>query len=181
MPFTPFHSGPGMALKAAIPRHFSICVFMLTQIVIDFEVLWHLIRWNPSLHGIWHTYIGATIAAIIAFIVGKPVSEYVKKTWNRIAAHCPDVDLTVPGPTTWLASFTGAFIGAYSHILLDSFFHPDIKPLRPWSSGNPLFGMLDPMLLHGLCIVLGIAGLIIYIARERQRRKASRHVYLSKL
>lgn len=176
MPFTPFHSGPGLAAKAAIPRHFSICVFILTQIVIDFEVLWHLIRCDPILHGSWHTYLGATIIATVTFIIGKPASEYVKKTWNWIARHCADVGLTVPGPTTWLASFTGAFFGAYSHILLDSIFHPDMQPMWPWSSENPLFGMMDPMHIHVLCVILGVAGLVGYIVRERQRRKASHNV-----
>jgi hypothetical protein len=32
MPFAPLHMGPGMAVKAAFPRHFSIVVFGLTRI-----------------------------------------------------------------------------------------------------------------------------------------------------
>ena len=45
MPFTPLHMGPGMFVKAAMPRHFSIIVFGLTQIVLDLEAL-------PALHGL---------------------------------------------------------------------------------------------------------------------------------
>src|SRR5437899_4491261 len=88
MPFTPIHGGPGMMVKAVAPRHFSICVFMLTQVVIDLEVLWHLIRWDPPLHRSWHTWAGATVIGVMCFLVGKPVSEWIKTIWNRLATKC---------------------------------------------------------------------------------------------
>ena len=73
MPFTPIHMGPGMAVKAALPRHFSIVVFGLTQITVDLEVLWYLARWNPPLHRFWHTYLGATVVATVLALAGRPV------------------------------------------------------------------------------------------------------------
>ena len=173
MPFTPLHMGPGMAVKAAAPRHFSIVVFGLTQIGFDLEVLWHLAQWELPFHRFWHTYVGATIIAVLLTVLGKPASQWIKAVWNRIAAKCRDADLTVSIPTTWVASFTGAFVGAYGHILLDSLFHPDIQPLQPWSATNRLWGVVNPHDVEVVCVVLGIAGLVWFFERERRKRKAN--------
>ena len=173
MPFTPLHMGPGMAVKAAMPRHFSIVVFGLTEIALDLEVLWHMARHEYPFHTFWHTTLGATIIAAVLTVVGKPSSQWIKTLWNRIAAKCRNADLTVSTPTTWVASFTGASVGAYSHILLDSLFHPDIESLQPWSATNGLFGLVDPNGLEVLCVLTGIAGLVWFIERERKKRKAN--------
>ena len=173
MPVTPFHMGPGMVVKAAMPRHFSIVVFGLTQIAIDLEALWHLARGEYPFHTFCHTYLGATIIAAVLTVIGKPVSQWVKATWNRIASKCRDADLTVSIPTTWVASFTGASIGAYSHILLDSLFHPDIKPFQPWSATNRLSSMVNPHGVEVVCVLIGIAGLVWFFERERRKRKAN--------
>jgi membrane-bound metal-dependent hydrolase YbcI (DUF457 family) len=162
-----------MAVKAAMPRHFSIVVFGLTQIALDLEVLWYLAQWNPPLHRFWHTYLGATIIAAVLTVLGKPASQWIKAGWNRIAAKCRHADLTVSIPTTWVASFTGASVGTYSHILLDSLFHPDIEPLQPWSAANRLRGVVNPYGLEVVCVVLGIAGLVWFFERERRKRKAN--------
>jgi hypothetical protein len=174
MPFTPLHMGPGIAVKAVMPRYFSIVVFGLTQIALDLEVLWHMARHDYPFHTFWHTYLGATIIAAVLTVLGKPSSQWIKAMWNRIAAKCRDVDLTVSTPTTWVASFIGASVGAYSHILLDSLYHPDIEPLQPWSASNCVFGVLDPNGLEVVCVLIGIAGLVWFIERERRKRKANR-------
>ena len=173
MPFTPLHMGPGMLVKAAMPRHFSIVVFGLTQIALDLEVAWHLARHEYPFHTFWHTYLGATIIAAILTVVGKPASQWIKTAWNHIATRCRDADLSVSIPTTWVASIAGAVFGAYSHILLDSLFHPDIEPLQPWSATNRLRGVVNPNGVEAVCLVLGIAGLAWFLERERRKRKAN--------
>ena len=173
MPVTPFHMGPAMAVKAVMPRYFSIIVFGLMQVAIDLEVLWHLVRGEYPFHTFCHTYSGATIIAAVLTFVGKPTSEWVKAEWNRIAVKCGDANLTVATETTWVASFTGAFIGAYSHILLDSLFHPDIEPLRPWSATNGLGNIVNPHGIEVVCVLLGIVGLTWFVHRERRKRTAN--------
>jgi len=175
MPFTPLHMGPGMAVKAAIPRHFSIVVFGLTQISLDLEVAWHMSRHEYPFHTFWHTYLGASIIAAVLTVLGKPASQWIKTTWNGIAARCLDANLRVSTPTTWIASFSGASIGAYSHILLDSLFHPDIEPLQPWSPTNRFRGAVDPHGIELVCIVVGVIGLVWFFGRELKMRKANNH------
>jgi len=165
--------GPGMAVKAVMPRHFSIVVFGLTQIALDLEVLLHLARHDYPLHTFWHTYLGATIIAALLTVLGKPTSQWIKAMWNRIAAKCRDADLMVPIPTTWLASLTGVLVGTYSHILLDSLFHSDIEPWQPWSASNPLRGMVNPYGVEVACVMLGVIGLGWFLYRERRKRKAN--------
>ena len=172
MPFTPLHMGPGMVVKAALQRHFSIVVFGLTQIAIDLEVLWHLARHEYPLHTFCHTYLGATIIAALLTVLGKPLSQLIKSAWNRVATNCHKTDLTVSVQTTWVASFTGASIGAYSHILLNSIYHGDICPLQPWSASNQLYQMVSPDSVDVTCVLLGIIGLAWFIARQRIRKKA---------
>jgi hypothetical protein len=171
MPFTPIHMGPGMALKAAIPEYFSIIVFGMAQIAIDIEVLWYIVSGAPPLHRFWHTYMGATLVAICIGFIGKPLSQWLKLFWNRIAANCRDANVSVSVPTTWSAAFIASFIGAYSHILLDSLFHWDIHPLQPWFATNHLQGIIRPHTIELVCILLGIVGLVWFFKKEWREKK----------
>jgi hypothetical protein len=171
MPFTPFHMGPGMAFKAAAPRYFSIVVFALTQIALDLEVFWHLIQGSSPLHRFWHTFLGAAIVTAAFTLLGKPASQLIKTIWNR--SFCQGTDCSVSVHTSWLASFTASAAGAYSHVLLDSVFHPDVQPFQPWSSANPLFQIISPMMLQMICIALGIIGLTWFFERESRRRRTT--------
>ncbi len=174
MPFTPLHMGPGMAVKATCPRHFSIVVFGLTQIAIDLEVLWHLIQRERPLHTFWHTYLGATILAALLTMLGKPASQRLKATWNWFARTCGLEGLTVLTRTSWLGACTGAVAGAYSHVLLDSLSLSDIQPLQPWRPGNPFRGAISPRALILTCVLSGIAGLMWFLVRQVGRKKTDR-------
>lgn len=44
MPFTPFHFGPGATVKAMAGQHFSFTVFAFTQVAIDLEPLYFMLR-----------------------------------------------------------------------------------------------------------------------------------------
>ena len=52
----------------------------------------------------------------------------------------------------------GAALGAYSHVVLDSVMHRDIRPLAPASMENVLLGIISLSALHWWCIALGIVG-----------------------
>lgn len=173
MPFTPFHMGPGLFVKAALPRHFSITVFGLTQVAIDAEVLRHMLRHEFPYHTFFHSYLGATVLATILTVAGKPASQWIKGAWNVMAARNRAPHLLVRVPTSWVAALAGAFIGAYSHVLLDSLYHSDIAPLQPWSQTNRLSGVMSPESVELICVVLGIVGLAWFLERERRARKKS--------
>jgi hypothetical protein len=155
MPFTPFHFGPGAALKAAMPRHFSFTVFCFAQVITDAEVAYYLIRGEYPLHRWFHTYVGATALAVFAIVAGRPPCQLILRVWMA----WKQAPFQRFYPATWrirpTSAITAALIGTYSHVLLDSFVHADMKP---WSEDNPLLRPAFSSLLHALCIVLGIVG-----------------------
>ncbi len=149
MPFTPIHLGPGALFKAIGGRHFSFMVFGGAQVLIDIEPLIGLIQNKPVLHGYTHTLLGALVIGLVAALTGRPVSAFVLRL------------LRIPHyPFTWLASFTGAFAGTFSHIALDAVMHSDINPWWPIAQGNGLLTVIPVDMLHMLCFGLGIVGFL---------------------
>ena len=157
MPFTPFHLGPGALLKGAGGRHFSFMVFGGSQVLIDLEPGYRMIVGDAILHGPSHTVGGALVIAIIATLIGKPISEFVLRL------------IRYPRPTmTWAASAAGAFLGTGTHILIDAVMHHDMQPWQPFAAGNGLLGALSLPVLHGLCMAAGVFGALFYVWRLRR-------------
>ena len=121
MPFTPIHMGPGILIKAILQSSFSLMVFGWTQIVMDIQPLIVLISGEGHLHGFTHTYIGAILIAIFAALTGKYLSEFGLKTL-RISENENPISIV------WWVVFLSAFIGSFSHVLLDSIMHSDVRP-----------------------------------------------------
>lgn len=174
MPYTPLHMGPGMLLKAMIPRHFSIIAFGITQVLIDFEVLWNMAHHSHQLHTFFHTYLGASLVLLITIPLGKTISTCVRRIWNFAAQYVHSFNITVSGQTTWTAIILGASIGAYSHVLFDSFYHIDVQPFQPWSESNPCKGLIDPFKIEIVFNALFILGLVWFTIGEILRKRAQR-------
>ncbi|MEQ9450805.1 MAG: zinc dependent phospholipase C family protein [Pseudomonadales bacterium] len=147
MPFTPIHLGPAAFLKSILGPRFSFVVFGGSQVLIDLEPLIQIIRGADVLHGPSHTLLGALVFGVLASLLGKPIGEYflqlIRYTDTRIA---------------WAASCCGAFLGTFSHILLDGIMHADMSPWVPLSQSNTLLDAITVTELHLLCYGLGIAG-----------------------
>lgn len=164
MPFTPFHMGPGILVKAILQGSFSLMVFGWAQIVMDIQPLFVLITGNGQLHGFSHTYIGATLLAVFSALSGKYLSEIglkllgIYKKGNRIKIR-------------WWISFLSAFIGTYSHVALDSIMHSDVEPYYPLSKENGLLALINVHQLHQLCIYSAMVGAIIYYSVQYVRKK----------
>lgn len=148
MPFTPFHLGPAIAFKALGRRNFSFMVFGGAQVLMDIEPLIGIIQNKPVLHGYTHTLLGALIIGMFAALIGKPVSEWVLRLFRQKRCEI-----------SWKASFAGALIGTFSHILLDAVMHSDMNPWWPLLNGNGMLGVITVAQLHVLCLVLGLMGL----------------------
>lgn len=156
MPFTPMHLGAGAAFKAIGGRHFSFMVFGGTQVMMDIEPLVGIIRDSDVLHGYSHTLAGAALIGALAGMIGRPISVLALK-WLRIAHP----------PFTWTASFAGAWLGSFSHIVLDAIMHADMKPWWPIVSGNRLLDWISIDQLHLFCVALGVLGAAGYAWRVR--------------
>lgn len=170
MPLTPFHFGPAIALKAAIPAYFSLSVFTLSQVLIDLEPLYFMIIGEPPLHRFWHTYLGAGVIFLICAAIGKPVGELWIRLWNKTISPGHHSRLHSNGTITFKAAVIAAFVGSFSHVLLDSIMHSDVHPLSPWSEHNAMLGTINLLMLHFGLIVLGTVGafwLILMVLANR--------------
>lgn len=171
MPFTPFHMGPGLAMKAVCGRHFSLMVFGFSQVAIDIEPLVRIIRGDDVLHGFTHTYLGATLIALVSVLVGRPVCQFLLKYWTP-DPNSPFLNwLQGPKLISWPAAIASAFMGTYSHVFLDSIMHFDMQPLAPFSDANALLHVISVDSLHIACVLGGVIGglglFAIFLLRPR--------------
>lgn len=169
MPVTPYHFGLGAALKAAIPRSFSFMVFCLAQIITDCETAYYMVRGEYPLHRGLHTYLGATWVALFCIAVGRPLCQFALRLWGDWRSAPFKRYFPAANTISWLAAVTGAFIGTYSHVFLDSIMHRDVRPFSPFSSQNPFYLLVSLATLHLFCFLLGVWG-VWYIAVHSARK-----------
>lgn len=156
MPFTPLHMGPGLLVRGSVRAGFSLMVFGWTQVLIDLEPLYGMLTGRATLHGWSHTWIGATLIAVVAALSGRPLGE-----WGLRRLRWPQFL-----PITALAAWSGALAGAWSHVVLDSVMHFDIQPLRPFSTGNGLRQIVSLQALHLFCLVTAGIGGLLFLRRN---------------
>ena len=140
-------------------------VFGWAQIVMDLQPLFVMITGEGHLHGFSHTYLGATLLAILSALSGKYLSEiglYVlglNRDWSIVIG--------------WRVAFISAFIGTFSHVLLDSIMHADVEPFFPLTTDNAFLGLISIDALHQLCLYGGIVGGVVYFAVQFWRRRGA--------
>jgi membrane-bound metal-dependent hydrolase YbcI (DUF457 family) len=162
VPITPFHFGPGAAIHSASPRHISFLAFCAANVLIDVEPLYYMITGQFWLHRLFHTYIGATLVAmttVLLFLgarrVARPLSLPDIFEWQQLSVRAVAI---------------GAFLGTYSHVVLDSVMHADIRPFAPFSDTNPLLGIVSLRALHLFCLGAGAVGLAVVLVRGAMRQ-----------
>ncbi|NMF91197.1 metal-dependent hydrolase [Aromatoleum petrolei] len=164
MPFTPLHMGPGILVKAFLQGSFSLMVFGWAQIVMDIQPLVVMITGEGHLHGFSHTYVGATLLAVVSTLTGKYLSELGLK----LLGHPEFL------PIGWPVAVVSATIGTFSHVLLDSVMHGDVEPFWPVSLANRLHGIISIEALHWLCVGSAVMGAVLYFAlAARLARRAA--------
>lgn len=161
MPFTPFHMGPGTAIKAISGKHFSLMVFGFAQVIMDIEPLMRILQGDKVLHGFSHTYIGAALIGVFSLLTGKKICEWLLRLWNLIMKFKYLLWLRFKPSISWVSASSGAFIGTFSHVLLDSMMHSDVFPFSPFSSSNDLLYIMSVGWIYLFCILLGVFGLML--------------------
>lgn len=171
MPFTPFHMGPALAVKAGADRHFSILAFGIAQIAMDIEPLIGMLRGSPVLHGFTHTYVGALLIGAAAMFISSCICPSILRRYNRevVASSAAWLTCTEHVPKSALA--LGAFLGTFSHVFLDSLMHADMQPFWPFSSSNPLLRLMPWQQVYQLCLWLGVVGAAIWLVGRFWRRR----------
>lgn len=120
----------------------------------DIQPLIVLITGEGHLHGFSHTYIGATLLAVFSALSGK----YLSELGLSLLGIAKDKPITI----SWMVCFISAFIGTYSHVVLDSIMHTDVEPFFPFTLTNHLQGIISVDTLHKFCLYSGLLGASIY-------------------
>lgn len=169
MPYTPFHLGPGLLLKAAAPRQFSFVAFAATQVAIDLESWYYLTRGVVPVHRLLHTFVFASLLGVAVGALVWLLAHGVRRLLGTRAAHLSiGTPLAAFGGEVRLTGVTlGGLLGGLSHALLDSLMHRDIQPLRPLASGNPFEGLVSWDRLHLGCVAAGVLGLLWLAVNRR--------------
>jgi len=162
MPITPFHFGPGAVLHALAPRQVSFIAFCAANVVIDVEPLYYMITRQFHLHRFFHTYIGATLIAVATIALFIAARWVARRVWLPKLFEWRELAL--------MPVVLGAAAGSYSHVLLDSIMHDDIRPFAPFSDANPLLRIIELDTLHLACLAAGALGLFILALRDLHRR-----------
>ena len=158
MPFTPLHFGPGGAIHALAPHHISFTAFVVANVIVDTEPFYYILTKQEPLHRFLHTYVGATlvtVATILLFILARKIAPLTKLPnvfhWQEL---------------TLRQAAIGAGAGCYSHILLDSVMHADIRPLAPFSQTNALYLLVSIDQLNSYCLWAGVASVVVLAGRR---------------
>jgi membrane-bound metal-dependent hydrolase YbcI (DUF457 family) len=151
LPFTPFHFGPGALLHSAAPKHISFLAFCGANVLVDVEPLYFMLTHQWPIHRFLHTYVGATVAAGIVVALFALAHGLIPRVLDEAGLRKLSVR----------AVALGAILGTYSHVLLDSLMHADMKPFAPFSDANPLLGAVFLGTLHGFCLVAGVVGAVV--------------------
>lgn len=164
LPFTPFHMGAALIVKPALNRNFSVITFGIAQIAMDIEPGVGMLTGADVLHGPTHTILGALVIAYLVTLIAPSVCSYLLTKWNKEVIHYKLPRLVQSEAVPKTAVIIGAFFGTLSHVALDSLMHHDIQPLLPFSTANPLMGLVTHDGVYQACAITGVLGTIAWFA-----------------
>lgn len=145
MPLTPFHFGPSLLVGYLLRRRMDFVTFLVASVITDLRatLVFFGVLSGPR-HGLLHnTYLGSfAVALVFAGIV-----LLLFRRFPSIAQHVSSRPVSAKSVT--LASISGTWL----HVTLDVFTHSSgMQPFYPLL-GNPLYGLVGPFTIYGLCVL----------------------------
>ena len=156
MPFTPYHFGPGLVLGVILFPFVDMATVLIASVILDIEPIVVLFFGLPyPIHGFFHTYLGASIAALVLSGIAYSIREYLNNFVSLFGLHQRSSHLHIIG---------ASFVGTYFHVFLDSFLYSDMNPFYP-ILGNQFLGFFPSGAVYNFCLICGFVGFICYIVR----------------
>ena len=165
-----------MLLGVVLFPFIDLSTVVIASVILDIEPIVVILFGLPSpLHGFFHSYLGATLVAIVLSLVVWPM----RKPLNSI------VSLFGLNQESSLRHIVPAsFIGVYFHVFLDSFIYPEMNPFYPLI-GNPFIGVLPVTFVYSSCVYIGLLGLgvlslrILYVHFQQSKIQPEPDVFSS--
>jgi len=156
MPFTPYHFGPALLIGVIFFPFISVGAIMVSSVIVDLEPFTIIIyRTGMPLHGFFHTYLGASLAALatagVWWVLRNPLNEFLSLFRVQQDASFKKILFT-------------CVLGTCSHVFLDSFLYAEMNPFFP-ILGNPFLGMLSGSLIYDFCTACLVIGGLAYFFR----------------
>jgi len=156
MPFTPFHLGPILLIGLLLLLYLDLFALVVGAVILDIEPSYYLFFTNRgAFHGITHTLLVASLIALATSFIIYPFREKYTKLVEVFG-----LKQEVSYPKTLIS----LLIGTLSHVSLDMFLYPEMRPLYPLS-GNPFFNAIPSPVIYEFCFVALIISIIIYVIR----------------
>lgn len=153
MPFTPFHLGPSSWVGLLLFKIFDFPTLLVASIIVDIEPFCVLFfNLSYPLHGLFHSFLGSSILAILTAGVMYLLRHHIKKIMTVFK---------LGQDSSFKKILWASFFGVYSHILLDSFLYTDMKPLYPLQS-NPFYGLFSSQQIYLFCSLSFLIGIWMY-------------------
>jgi hypothetical protein len=152
MPFTPFHFGPSALISLPLKRWLDIPVFVLANVVIDFEPFSVMFfQLNYPLHGYCHTFLIGGLLGLLWGLVAYPL----RPIWRFFMGI-----FGLSYQPTLLKMMISGMLGIWLHVFIDSFLYPEMNPFFPMS-GNPLHISFHYSRVYSVCEASLIAAVVI--------------------
>lgn len=164
MPFTPFHWGPALLIGLLLFQLLDFPSLIVSSVAPDLEGL-YIVVFRPFMphHGLVHTYVFASVIGIMVAVVMYSLRELTGKVMAIFGLR---------QTSSFKKSLYTSLLGVYSHIFLDSFLYPEMRPFYPLE-GNPFVGVASEYVryvaVYGLCGLSLLIGMIIYFKKEPLR------------
>lgn len=168
MPLTPFHFGPILLFGYLLRRRMDLVTFLIASVILDVRasLVFFGILPGPN-HGLFHnTYLGALVVALgfagCVLLFFRQFPSIAQKLSTR------------PESVKYITIASVA--GTWSHVTLDAFTHSEMQPFYPLA-GNPLYHLISPFLVYGLCMLafLVFAGIAVVLIIQDIRKNGVTH------
>jgi len=116
-------------------------------------------------HRMTHTLLGAAVVAGLVVCMMALIRQM-----PRLQSMTTD-----DGECSLWGISVGALVGTWSHVLLDSIVHLDVRLFAPFNDALPFYGLLEWEQVNLLCIVSAAVGLLLHVLQRLTARPAPTH------